>query len=1099
MEKLDKYEYNLKLEEIDKLVDQGAYEEAADVADAVDWRRVRNVRTLCLISEIYEAAGRLEDSKHILERAYKKSPVGKNVLYRLVEVTTALHQYDEAMEYYSDYVQVAPHDDNKYVLKYKIYRGRGSSIEDQIEILEEYLGQEYTERWAYELAQLYRQAGQMQKCLAACDDLVLWFHSGKYVQKALELKKKYAALTPKQQQIYEECLQEEAREKQMSQPEPEAEDNVVVNVDNIEGDVMAEKIMAETEKEIAEQVTARKAELEEHQKNQNIAEPEISATKKVDTDDIRRASAALAAGVQAAVNGMQEEMKSDADEQDAADARVQDAQPGTDMGVAAAHENEGLSAQKAVSAAGEKEKIAESAGDVKPVSSAEDVNADSQKMAADGADTAAKNAQGAAVRHNNPEVSSAAQRVPQTPEPPIFDKEKFQRDIARDMQKIVSSVARKTEIPDEDLPASVESRIQMTQKVEAPKVQPQTAGRLSIDDILLSMGDKGKEIAKKAEQAKQEKEEQLRQEFAEKAEQLRQEQRMRDEELAKEARQEEERIQEQKRQEEARRQEQQRLEEEEERQREEEERRASMPKTTMADVVQEELTDAQREALQYTSNPEKLLRNSRALPTYEEEETPGSTIRMPEREELMEAARQELMEEEKIRLPKEQAEKKLSGAKEEQKLVRRGRFGSRYSEKAAAARNEGEELEEQELSLTSKPAQQDAPQQVLESSAIQNDREAGQTDADEYAAEAQAKQEAAAAAEMADDKADDLYGEDTGYEDLDMEYEAGEDADDAYPEEDGFEGQDIDCAAESDSVSEEEAYANDGNYEDAGADETENAAAYEEDYAENEYDDAPYEDGDYLTIPEHLRSLFAGFTQIPELEDQIANAIIQAEAKGSDRTSKTGNILIFGAHGSGKTTLAMNLAKAIAQDRGSQVVKMAKIYAADLNKKDIASTVARIAGGTLIIEEAGDLDDNTIEQLTTAMEFRTDGLIVILEDEQKYVHELLMSHPRFTMKYTAQIYIPQYTAQELIYFAQIYANAQDYVIGEEGQDALAEKISTAVENGTEVTIKDVIEMVGKAIQRSNRFFRKMKMGKRRYDENDFIILFGKDFGSGKKN
>ena len=1038
---MDKYEYNLKLEEIDKLVDQGAYEEAADVADAVDWRRVRNVRTLCLISEIYEAAGRLEDSKHILERAYKKSPVGKNVLYRLVEVTTALHQYDEAMEYYSDYVQVAPHDDNKYVLKYKIYRGRGSSIEDQIEILEEYLGQEYTERWAYELAQLYRQAGQMQKCLAACDDLVLWFHSGKYVQKALELKKKYAALTPKQQQIYEECLQEEAREKQMSQPEPEAEDNVVVNVDNIEGDVMAEKIMAETEKEIAEQVTARKAELEEHQKNQNIAEPEISATKKVDTDDIRRASAALAAGVQAAVNGMQEEMKSDADEQDAADARVQDAQPGTDMGVAAAHENEDLSAQKAASAAGEKEKIAESAGDVKPVSSAEDVNADSQKMAADGADTAAKNAQGAAARHNNPEVSSAAQRVPQTPEPPIFDKEKFQRDIARDMQKIVSSVARKTEIPDEDLPASVESRIQMTQKVEAPKVQPQTAGRLSIDDILLSMGDKGKEIAKKAEQAKQEKEEQLRQELAEKAEQLRQEQRMRDEELAKEARQEEERIQEQKRQEEARRQEQQRLEEEEERQREEEERRASMPKTTMADVVQEELTDAQREALQYTSNPEKLLRNSRALPTYEEEEAPGSTIRMPEREELMEAARQELMEEEKIRLPKEQAEKKLAGAKEEQKPVRRGRFGSRYSEKAAAARNEGEELEEQELSLTSKPAQQDAPQQVLESSAIQNDREAGQTDADEYAAEAQAKQEAAAAAEMADDKADDLYGEDTGYEDLDMEYEAGEDADDAYPE----------------------------------------------------------EDGDYLTIPEHLRSLFAGFTQIPELEDQIANAIIQAEAKGSDRTSKTGNILIFGAHGSGKTTLAMNLAKAIAQDRGSQVVKMAKIYAADLNKKDIASTVARIAGGTLIIEEAGDLDDNTIEQLTTAMEFRTDGLIVILEDEQKYVHELLMSHPRFTMKYTAQIYIPQYTAQELIYFGQIYANAQDYVIGEEGQDALAEKISTAVENGTEVTIKDVIEMVGKAIQRSNRFFRKMKMGKRRYDENDFIILFGKDFGSGKKN
>ena len=391
------------------------------------------------------------------------------------------------------------------------------------------------------------------------------------------------------------------------------------------------------------------------------------------------------------------------------------------------------------------------------------------------------------------------------------------------------------------------------------------------------------------------------------------------------------------------------------------------------------------------------------------------------------------------------------------------------------AQNEGEELEEQELSVTMEQARQNAPQQILEYSAIRDSRETEPVDMDKNAAEVQAKQEAAAAAEMADDKADDLYGEDT---------------DDNYSEEAGFDGH----AAESDSISEDEAYANDGDYEDAGADEAENEAAYEEDY-----DDVPYEEGDYLTIPDHLRSLFAGFTQIPELEDQIANAIIQAEAKGNDRTSKTGNILIFGAHGSGKTTLAMNLAKAIAQDRGSQVVKMAKIYAADLNKKDIASTVAKIAGGTLIIEEAGDLDDNTIEQLTTAMEFRTDGLIVILEDEQKYVHELLMSHPRFTMKYTAQIYIPQYTAQELIYFGQIYANAQDYVIGEEGQDALAEKISAAVENGTEVTIKDVIEMVGKAIQRSNRFFRKMKMGKRRYDENDFIILFGKDFGGVKKN
>ena len=140
VKKLDKYEYNLKLEEIDKLVDQGDYEEAANLADTIEWKRVRNVRTLCLISEIYEAAGRLPDSKRILERAYRKTPVGRNVLYRLVEVTTALQEYDEALEYYTEYVQAAPHDNNRYILKYKLYRGRGSSVEELIAILEEYLG-----------------------------------------------------------------------------------------------------------------------------------------------------------------------------------------------------------------------------------------------------------------------------------------------------------------------------------------------------------------------------------------------------------------------------------------------------------------------------------------------------------------------------------------------------------------------------------------------------------------------------------------------------------------------------------------------------------------------------------------------------------------------------------------------------------------------------------------------------------------------------------------------------------------------------------------------------------------------------------------------
>ena len=911
VKKLDKYEYNLKLEEIDKLVDQGDYEEAANLADTIEWKRVRNVRTLCLISEIYEAAGRLPDSKRILERAYRKTPVGRNVLYRLVEVTTALQEYDEALEYYTEYVQAAPHDNNRYILKYKLYRGRGSSVEELIAILEEYLGQEYTERWAYELAKLYRQAGQMQKCLAACDDLVLWFHSGKYVQKALELKRKYAALTPKQQQIYEECMQEAAESRLEQEEEHEEHEQPdesaaaaeptpepVVDLGSTDGEVMAEKIIAETEKEIAEEVTAQ--------------------TQKAEQPD-------------------------------------------------------------------------------------------------------------------EPETVPAP-----APTPKPLNPEELQVNLVRSMREIVSGVGHRPEIPEEDVPASVESRPRMTQKVEVPNTQIPTAGKLSIDDILLSMGEKGKDYAAaraghSAEQpvaeekeiletvqepesneteatATAEEEEEVPQAADEAAASVAEQQpaeaevtadKADDTEDESEAAYKEETVTEAPAETGAER-----------------PIRRPLPRRSVAEAAVEDLTDAQREALQYTSNPERLLRNKRSLPTYTEDAGPavraasaeaqgfaaaqnqedvspdlGATRKAPSREELLEAARKDLHTGAAMRVRDERTE---------MADVTRQKATETDAQPQAEVRHQIPE--ETDTPMEGKP--QDAP----------------------------------------------VYTE--------AEYDDYEDA-----------------------------------QEDWDASDEESPQESDEDYREPE---EPYYDDDYLMIPEHLRGLFSGFTEIPELEDQIANAIIQAQSKGDDRTSKSGNILIFGAHGSGKTTLAMNLAKAIAQDRGSQVVKMAKIFAADLNKKDIAATVAKIAGGTLIIEEAGDLDDETVDQLTTAMEFRTDGLILILEDEQKYVHELLMRHPRFTMKFTAQIYIPDYTVEELEMFGQIYANEQDYMIGDEGWDALYEKISALAavkaNDNEPVTIKDVIDMVAKAINHANGFFRKMKMGQKRYDENDYVILFAKDFG-----
>jgi len=246
-------------------------------------------------------------------------------------------------------------------------------------------------------------------------------------------------------------------------------------------------------------------------------------------------------------------------------------------------------------------------------------------------------------------------------------------------------------------------------------------------------------------------------------------------------------------------------------------------------------------------------------------------------------------------------------------------------------------------------------------------------------------------------------------------------------------------------------------------------------------------------LKEYQKSYFQGFLGIGTLESQIAQAIGQAQSRSGDRTSRDGNILILGAHGSGKTTIATGIARALAEDRGSSSVRMAKIYAADLNRKDIAATIAKIAGGVLIIEEAGDLDDAIVDQLATAMEFRTDGLLVILEDEQRYIHDLLMRHPRFTMKFTAQIYVPEYTSENLVEFGRLYAQKQDYVFSDGAAAALYDRIGTVSAAGETVSVKNVTELVDRAIHNSNGLLRRLTPAKKRFDEYDRIILQEKDF------
>ncbi|MBQ8518869.1 MAG: tetratricopeptide repeat protein [Agathobacter sp.] len=205
---MDKYEYNLKLDQMKTFVSEGEFESAAEIADSINWNKIKNVNALVKAGEVYEKVERYEDAREILLAAYDRSPIGRTIIYRLAEVAIKMQDYDGAQEYYEEFVDIAPHDNQRYILKYHIKKSQGASYQDLIPILEEFKDKEYTEEWAFELAYLYHKAGIIDKCIDSCDELILWFGDGPYVERALELKMLYQPLTKTQEEKYKQFRHE---------------------------------------------------------------------------------------------------------------------------------------------------------------------------------------------------------------------------------------------------------------------------------------------------------------------------------------------------------------------------------------------------------------------------------------------------------------------------------------------------------------------------------------------------------------------------------------------------------------------------------------------------------------------------------------------------------------------------------------------------------------------------------------------------------------------------------------------------------------------------------------------------------------------------
>ena len=900
---MDKYEYNLKLEEITKLADQGYYEDAADIIDTIDWRRVRNVRTLCMISEIYEEVGRLQDSKALLLRAYRKSQAVRSILFHLTEISVKLREFDDAAEFYSEFVEAAPHDNSRYLLKYMIYRGRGAAIEDQIEILEEYNQKEYTEKYAYELAKLYYRAGQKEKCVDACDDLVVWFRQGKYVIRALELKQRIKALTPVQQAIYDNRNEATMPKAEMVENvAPDLEKAILENMPESSKEVITDDVISVTEKEIAQSVAEHTAEKEEN-------------------DDY---------GIFAAFSENQE--KTDQEEQD-----FHKELPVTTPEKTVDNEN---AAEKAADDAEVDEKIVD------------DADSEAENVSKEKADAAGQDAPAKADKKYE------------------FNTEDLQAELAKSMRDILSGIQRK---PDES--DIIEPMNDVTAEAEeaAEEVPAEEIKRNNIDDILLSMSLAQKEAAiaavlgkKVGESVEAEAEQQPEVQADVKAE--------------------------------------------------------TEPQVEEAAPHVEEATETKPEAVEIEPEVEPQVEEAAKQQPEAKVEAPleeaveaDPEVEVQPVEEVVEAETEPQVEEATEPQPKEVLEVEPQIEKVEA-LV----------EEAVKAEPEVEEVKaEAQPEIQTKAEPQVEEDAAAKKAALGNTRDIAkeiEVELEKQAAELE-KQEKEKQAEKAAEK----------------EKEAKKEA----------------------------------------------APVKEEDAAPTD-------------LTEEQKYNFSYFATVAGLSQQIASALymVMKKMKSTDQTSRVGNLIILGAEGSGKSTLGIRFAKTISEEKGEESVKIAKIYAEDFNKKDIPSTVAKIAGGTLIIEEAGDLDDAVVEQLSKAMEFRTDALLVVLEDEKKYLKELFEKHPDFAEKFTSEIVIPVFTNDELVEFGRTYAYEEDYTIDEEAIPTLYERISELQEAGRPVTVIDVKEIVDEAIRQSEKIgFRKLSMvlSKKRYDADDRVILYEKDF------
>ena len=934
---MDKYEYRVKTEQMLEHMERKRYKKAMEIADTIDWRRVKNPAMLNSVSEIYEFNGEYQKSRDVLFVAYDRAPNSRKTIYRLGTLALRLNDVDEASDCYEEFVKLAPKDPNQYILKYKILKARHAPLSEQIDALEEFKKAEYIEKWAYELACLYDQTGMTAECLEECDDLILWFSEGKYVYKAMELKMKYKPLTPLQQEKYNS--QKKAYEHPVAESE-EAEEQ--------------QEEEAKAVEEAPENVVAESPEKDTDKGEDKEAETSIlrEEPKEVSTEDI--AAKALAAVAET------EEVPLTAEKKEAEASEEPAEKP---------HKRSSL------------------------------------RQSVKGATLAEALKKGMAVANG------------ENPESKALNKS------------------------DEDL---------------------RVTGQMKIDDILQAWEAKQKDNAEAIEIQKKKDEEILAQKKLE-AEKRREEEARRIEEQQRAA-EEARRIAEQKAAEEARRAAARRAEEERllAEQRAEEERRRAI-----------EEAEAEERRLEQEA-AEKAKAEEEARRKQEEEET-------QEIEDALEEVEAEEDEFEEAELEEVEAdEDEFEEVVPEEPEADEDEF-----EEAEFEEDEFEEAEYEEV-----PDKTDDLADLL--------RELEETDAEK---------ENDAQGFFDDEFEEDDVNDDFLDDDLDAEYDEYEDEpkgeeayDDAEFEEDEFEEGDFEDELE-DEFEEEEPEPDLSSIDDLTIEEPSEEEIQRR--IKKGRGGVPFDTGFVVTgrydlsatseiglragLTEEQKQLFSYFVPVRGMSEQIVEVLDNDRRERREGTSRTGNIVVIGHKGSGKTVLAVDIVKAIQKQRNLKQGKVAIVTGESLNKKELGGIIQKLRGGAIIIEKAGQLNTRTVRDLNRLMEKRTGELLVVLEDQRK---------PSFKKKFTSKLELPVFINDELVTFGQTYAKENGYKLDEMGILALYSRIDVMQREDHAVTVAEVKEIMDDAIDHSQKanvkHFARRVFGKGT-DDRDRIILKEDDF------